>query len=58
MPKKKTKNKILADHKRSGKKFIPPMADRLGSTLVPITWADEILPELLRFHHAMDTNLG
>jgi hypothetical protein len=40
----KKPKKILGDHTRVGKKFIPPMA-QLGFT--GINWADTLLPELL-----------
>lgn len=41
-----TKKKILQDHKRKGKTFVPPFRHMLGP-LHEISWVKTILPELL-----------
>jgi hypothetical protein len=41
-----TKKKILQDHKREGKKFIPPFIYKLGP-FGGASWARTMLPELL-----------
>lgn len=41
-----TKKKILQDHKREGKKFIPPFIYKLGP-FGGVSWAKTMLPELL-----------
>jgi hypothetical protein len=37
---------VLGDHKRVGKRFIPPVIATLGE-LSEVAWIDDILPELL-----------
>ena len=40
------KREVLGDHKRIGKRFIPPFLYQLGS-LSEISWVNEIMPEIL-----------
>lgn len=42
-----TKKKILHDHKRIGKTFIPPFTRMLGPLLHEISWVRTMLPEFL-----------
>lgn len=44
IPASQEENGILSDHKREGKRFIPPLA-QLGTT--PISWVQTLLPELI-----------
>jgi hypothetical protein len=44
--KKRTESRILSDHKRVGKTFVPPMRQYLGETGM-VSWVDRILPELI-----------
>ena len=41
------KTQVLSDHKRIGKKFIPPFIDRLGSTFKETSWVKLSVPELV-----------
>jgi hypothetical protein len=41
-----TKKKVLQDHKRQGKKFIPPFTHMLGQ-MREVSWVKTVLPELL-----------
>lgn len=41
-----TKKKVLQDHKRQGKKFIPPFTHMLGP-MREVSWVKTVLPELL-----------
>jgi hypothetical protein len=43
---KKKKAGVLADHRRAGKRFIPPFF-QIPGTLFEVRWVDTILPELL-----------
>lgn len=42
-----TKQKVLQDHRRQGKNFVPPFTHILGPLLREISWAKTMLPELL-----------
>ena len=43
---KKKTPKVLADHKKVGKKFIPPFVAELGQ-LGEVRWVNDLVPELL-----------
>lgn len=43
---KKPKSPVLADHKKVGKKFIPPFVAQLGK-IGEIRWANDLVPELV-----------
>lgn len=38
--------KVLADHRRAGKKFIPPFIAELGP-LSEVRWVNDLVPELV-----------
>ncbi len=42
-----TGNQVLSDHKRVGKKFIPPFINRLGETFKETSWVKLSVPELV-----------
>ena len=44
---KKVAHTVLSDHKRIGKKFIPPIIDKLGSTFKETSWVKLSIPELI-----------
>lgn len=46
MGKEKTKNEVFKNHKKLGKKLIPPMIAQLGS-LTEYSWKDQIIPEII-----------
>lgn len=41
------KKQILSDHKKVGKKFIPPFMDRMGSKFRETSWIKQTIPELI-----------
>ena len=41
------KGNVLSDHKKVGKKFIPPIIDKLGSTFQETSWVKFSIPELV-----------
>lgn len=41
------KHQILLDHKKIGKKFVPPFIDKLGSTFQETSWIKLSIPELV-----------
>ena len=43
---KKKTPKVLADHKKVGKKFIPPFVAKLGP-LDEVRWVNDLVPELV-----------
>ena len=43
---KKKTPKVLADHKKVGKKFIPPFGAKLGP-LDEVRWVNDLVPELV-----------
>jgi hypothetical protein len=43
----KIKQQILLDHKKVGKKYIPPLIHHMGSPLKETSWVKQSLPELL-----------
>jgi len=45
--KKKPSSKVLNDHKKIGKKFIPPIVQAIGGTMHFVSYFKETLPELL-----------
>lgn len=44
---KKIKQTVLNDHRRIGKKFIPPIIDKLGSIFQETSWIKLTIPELI-----------
>ncbi len=44
---KKIAETVLNDHRRIGKKFIPPIIDKLGSTFKETSWVKLSIPELI-----------
>lgn len=42
-----SKPQVLTDHKRVGKRFIPPFTDRLGSQFKETSWVKLTIPELI-----------
>lgn len=54
--KKRAESRILGDHKKVGKKFIPPLREYLGEHGM-VSWVDRILPELI-WILAIVENLG
>lgn len=43
---KRVQGPVLGDHRRVGKRFVPPFVAMLGS-LNPVKWIDDLLPEML-----------
>ena len=44
---KKVTQAVLKDHRKIGKKFIPPIIDKLGSTFKETSWVKFSVPELI-----------
>ncbi len=38
---------VLRDHKQEGKQFLPPLVAALGDKLAPVSWVDQLLPEVI-----------
>lgn len=44
---KKARQSVLKDHRKIGKKFVPPFIDKLGSTFQETSWVKLSIPELI-----------
>jgi hypothetical protein len=54
MSKKSLKSHVLSDHKKIGKRFVPPFIAAIGN-LSEVSWVDQIIPQLIWIARLIDT---